>query len=144
MNSNVCAKLKLDVYPTASQVQMASTAMKIKSTGFGLVDLKIEETAYPSTRLNISENLCSVIILDLDFQSHHRSLIIGFNGESPDLVVAPDSHCLLTAAVSPEVSLFSNLSDCVRPIATRSRRYNLDDKALIQENIDKLLEEDII
>ena len=59
-------------------------------------------------------------------------------------MVAPDSHCLLTAAVSPEVSLFSNLSDGVRPIATRSRRYNLQDKAFTQENIDKLLEEDII
>ena len=50
MNSNVCAKLKLDVYPTAArQVQMASTAMKIKSTGFCLADLKIGDTAYPST-----------------------------------------------------------------------------------------------
>ena len=145
MNSNVCAKLKLDVYPTAArQVQMASTAMKIKSTGFCLADLKIGDTAYPSTRLNILENLCSDIILGLDFQSQHQSLIIEFNGESPDLVVASDSHCLLTAAVSPEVSLFSNLSDGVRPIATRSRRYNLHDKAFIQENIDKLLEEDII
>ena len=116
---------------------MASTAMKIKSTGFCLVDLKIGDTAYPSTRLNILENLCSDIILGLNFQSQHQSLIIEFNGDSPDLVVAPDSHCLLTAADSPEVSLFSNLSDCVRPIATRSRRYNLDDKAFIQENIDK-------
>ena len=59
-------------------------------------------------------------------------------------MVAPDSHCLLTAAVSPEVSLFSNVSDSVRLVATRSRRYNLHDKAFIQENIDKLLEEDII
>ena len=144
MNSNFCAKLKLDIYPTAArQLQMASTAMKIKSKGFCLADLKIGDTAYPSTRLNILENLCSDI-LGLDFQSQHQSLIIEFNGKSPDLVVAPDSHCLLTAAVSPEVSLFSNLSDCVRPIATRSRRCNLHDKAFIQENIDKLLEEDII
>ena len=148
MNSNclyVCAKLKLDVYLNAArQVQMASTAMKIESTGFCLADLSIGDTAYPSTRLNILENLCCDIILGLDFQSQHQSLIIEFNGESPDLVVAPDSHCLLTAVVSPEVSLFSKLSDGVRPIATRSRRYNLHDKAFIQENIDKLLEEDII
>ena len=145
MNSNVFAKLELDVYPTAArQVQMASTAMKIKLTGFCLADLKIGDTAYPSTRLNILENLCSDIIFGLDFQSQHQSLIIEFNGESPDLVVAPDSDCQLTAAVSPEVLLFSNLSDGARPIATRSRRYNLHDKAFIQENIDKLLEEDII
>ena len=84
MNSNVCAKLKLDVYPTAArQVQMASTAMKIKSMGFCLADLKIGDIAYPSTRLNILENLCSDIILGLDFQSQHQSLIIEFNGESP-------------------------------------------------------------
>ena len=145
MNSNVCAKLKLDVYPIAArQVQMASTAMKIKSTGFCLADIKIGDIAYPSTRLNILVNLCSDIILGLDFRSQHQSLIIEFNVKSPDLVVAPDSHCLLTAAVSPEVSLFSNLYDGVRPIATRSRRCNVHDKAFIQENIDKLLEGDII
>ena len=34
INSFICKKLNLDVYPTSHQVQMASTSMKIKYTGF--------------------------------------------------------------------------------------------------------------
>lgn len=79
IGSNVCTKLKLDAYPATHQVQMASTAMKIKSTGFCLADINIGETQYPSTRLNILENLCSDVILGLDFQSQHQHLVIHFN-----------------------------------------------------------------
>ena len=54
-----------------------------------------------------------------------------------------DSHCLLTAVVSPELWLFSNPCGDIRPIATSSRRYNLNHKAFVQEKFDKLLDEDI-
>ena len=144
INSTICSKLGQDVYPTTHQVQMASTAMTIKSTSFSLVDISINKTCYPSTRLNILEILCSDVILGLDFQSKHQNLVIKFDGESPDLVVAPQSRCFLMAAKTPEVSLFSNLSKNVTPIATRLRCYNPEDRAFIQENVNKLLEEEII
>ena len=32
INSRKCSEMKLDVYPSAHQVQMAATAMKVKST----------------------------------------------------------------------------------------------------------------
>ena len=57
-------------------------------------------------RLNGLENLCSDIILGVDFQSQHQNLIIKFKGESLDLVVVPDIHCFLIAADSTKVLLF--------------------------------------
>ena len=144
INSRKCSEMKLDVYPSAHQVQMAATAMKVKSTGFCLADVKIGESSYPSTRLNVLENLCSDIILGLDFQSQHQNLIIKFNGESPDLVVSPDSHCSLTAADVPKVSLFSNLLVDTKPIAARSRRFSQEDRKFIQETVNQLLDEGII
>lgn len=71
-------------------------------------------------------------------------MIIKFDGESTNLVVGHDSHCSIAAADIPEVSLFSNLSDDAKPVATKSRRYNQEDRKFIQENIEKLLEEDVI
>ena len=144
INSSICSKLKLDSYPTLHRVQMASSAMTAKSTGFCLVDIMIDDTHYSSIRLNILEGLCSDIILGLDFQSQHENLIIKFNGKYPDLVVAPKSHCLTTAAKLPDVSLFSNVTEDAVPIATKSRRFNQDDRAFIQNNIDELLTEGII
>ena len=111
---------------------------------FSLVDISIIKTCYSSTRLNILESLCSDVILGFVFQSQHQNLVIKFYEESTDLVVPPQSHCILTAAKTPEVSLFSNLSKNVKPIATRLRHYNPKDRAFIQENVDKFLKEGII
>ena len=144
INSNVCTKLNMEVYPTSQQVQMAATTMKVKSDGFCLVDLVHNGMKYPSTRLNVFQDLCSDIILGLDFQSQHQRLIFNFNGDSPDLIISRNSNCSLTAADTNEVFLFANLSPDVKPIATRSRRYSQEDRRFIQENIDKLLSEEII
>ena len=109
-----------------------------------MVDIVNNGTKYPATRLNVFENLCSDVILGLDFQSQHQRLIFQFNGSSPDLLVSRESNCTLAAAQAIEVSLFSNLSSDVKTIATRSRRYGEDDQAFIDENIKKLMDEDII
>ena len=77
---------------------MASSAMKMKSNGFCLVDLELKGNKYESTRLNVFENLCSDVILGLDFQGHHQRVIFEFNGESNDLVISGKSTCAVTAA----------------------------------------------
>ena len=53
INSDICAKLKLDVYPTIHQVQIVSTALKIIFSGYCVADTHIGKTRYSSTRLNI-------------------------------------------------------------------------------------------
>ena len=120
INSFICKKLNLDVYPTSHQVQMASTSMKIKSTGFCLVDIHIHKSKYDAIRLNSFDDLCSDVILGLDFQRQHQRVIFQFEGECPDLIVANDKICSVAAATTEKVSLFSNLSRGYRPIATKS------------------------
>ena len=123
---------------------MASTAVKIKSKGFCLVDIVNNNTKYPATRLKVFENLCSNVILGLNLHSQHQRLIFQFNKSSPDLLASRESHCTLAAAQATEVSLFSNLCSDIKPIATRCRRCGEDDRAFIDENIKKFMNEDII
>ena len=66
--SKISKDLKLKVYPSRREIQMASSAMKMKANGFYLVDLELKGNKYESTRLNVFENLCSDVILGLDFQ----------------------------------------------------------------------------
>ena len=144
INSKVCRNLQLEIYPSESEIQMASSAVKTKSSGFCLVDVVIKDTAYESTRLNVLENLCSDVILGLDFQSQHQRLIFEFDGTSPDMIVSNKSNCAVAAASTEAVSLFSNLSPGAKPIATKSRRFNKEDQEFIQETIDKWSEEGVI
>ena len=120
INSFICKKLNLGVYPTFHQVQMATTSIKIKSTGFCLVDIHIHKSKYDAIRLNLFDDLCSDVILGLDFQCQHQRLIFQFDGECPDLIVVNNKVCSVAVASTEKVSLFSNLSRRYRPISTKS------------------------
>ena len=102
LNSEVCKTLKLEIYPSERQVQIASSTIKIKSCGFCVVNVKLKDASYESVRLNVFDNLCSDVILGLDFQTQHQRLVFEFNGDSPDLIVSPDSRCALIAASTEE------------------------------------------
>ena len=135
INSKVSKDLKLKVYPSRCEIQMASSAMKMKSNGFCLVDLELKGNRYESTKLNVFENLCSDVILGLDFQGRHQRVIFEFNGESNDLVISGKSTCAVTAASTDAVSLFSNLAPEAKPIVTKSRRFNQEDESLFKERL---------
>ena len=64
--------------------------MKVKSFGFCVVDIIINDMKYKVTRLNVLDNLCSDIILGLDFQSQYAKIfqIFKFNTNLPKLVVS--------------------------------------------------------
>ena len=123
---------------------MASSAMKMKSNGVCLVDLELKGNKYESTRINVFENICSDVILGIDFQGRHLRVIFEFNGESNDLVISGTSTSAVTAASTDAVSLFSNLVSEAKPIVTKSRRFNQEDREFILRTIDKWLEAGII
>ena len=49
INSKVSKDLKLKMYPSRREIQMACSAMKIKLNGFCLVDLELKGKKYEST-----------------------------------------------------------------------------------------------
>ena len=98
------------------------------------------------TRLNVLPTLCRDIILALYFQSQHQRecVIFELGGNLQDIVVSHDETCAVAVAETQEVSLFSNLTAGVKPIATKSRRFSHEDRLFIQDNVDKMLSEGAI
>ena len=58
INSNASKKLRLKIIPSNHSLQMASVAIKVKSFGFCVMSIIINNTKYEATRLNILNNLC--------------------------------------------------------------------------------------
>ena len=102
INSATHQSLGLEIIPPNHSAQMASAAMKIKSSGFCVADVTINDTTYAAVRLNILGNLCSDMILGLDFLSQHQRLIFELNGNALDLVVANELNCALDIADTKE------------------------------------------
>ena len=117
----------------------------MKSLGFCLTDIVIKGSKYAFTRLNVLPSLCCDIILGLDFQSQHQR-IFELGGNLQDMIVSQDKDktCAVAVAETQEVSLFSNLTAGVKPIATKSRRFSHEDRLFIQDSVDQMLRDGCI
>ena len=90
------------------------------------------------TRLSVLPGLCADLILGLDFQSRHESVVFQYGGSEPSLSVCSFS----TFKVKPQEPFENLMADC-RPIATKSRRYSQEDSGFIDKELTILLEEGI-
>ena len=101
--------------------------------------LDYENVSYPQFLLTILPSLCTDIILDHDFLSHHSSLEMSFPGTQPGLKI-----CNLVVSDVPPPPLFTNLKPECTPIAVKSRRYSFSEREFIRTEISKLFKGDVI
>ena len=90
------------------------------------------------------KNLCADILLGGDFQIQHKRVIFEYNGPKHEFVISRATSCNVTAANVEPSRLFANLTPNCHPIATKSRRFNVDDKVFIKDEICKLEESGVI
>ena len=95
--------------PTTSTISMATSSLETKVSGFCLVDLKLEGMLYRNLHLSVLPELCADLILGLDFQSQHKSVIFECLGSNLGVTVGFNSctesleKCLLEWAPLPGV-----------------------------------------
>ena len=117
---------------------MAQSSLSVQTLGHCMADLMLNEKKYPKFSLLILPGLCSDLLLGLDFQRQHQSVSFQHDGPKPPLNI-----CGLSALKVESPDLFSYLTD-VHPIATKSRRYCLEDQEFIKSEVRCLLGEGII
>jgi len=62
ISTSAKATLLLDIYPWSHKLQMASSAVNVKSDGFCLADVTVLGVKCPSTKLNVFDSLCCDVI----------------------------------------------------------------------------------
>ena len=137
--SQLTKKLCLEINHTTSTVSMAESSISVNVIGYVNVTIRLKDNCYENTKLSVLENLCTEVILGQDILSLHKSLIVEFGGAKPPLSV-----CGLTTISTTPPSLFANLKPNCKPIATKSRRYTQSDRKFIDNEIQRLLKEDVI
>ena len=78
---------------------------------------------YQGFKLSVLPELCADLILGIDFQSQHSSVVFHYGGSEPPLSV--DGLSTLNVDL-PE--LFVNLTADCHKIASKSRRYSEEDQ----------------
>ena len=125
---------------------MASKSHSVKVNGNVSVDLNVFNNQYPDFKLAVMKNLCSDVILGLDFMKLHSKVNFEMNGSKSAISI--DNHHLnlcnvLAANIEPPRIFRSISSNCV-PVATKSRSYGESNKKFIEEEVAKLLENGVI
>ena len=93
----------------------------------------------------IIPKLCADIVLGQSFLNIHNEVIFKLGGSQDNLIVSRDSgYCGVSASKLETQRLFKNLDPGIKPIATRSRRFNDYDKLFIKEEVRKLLNDGVI
>ena len=104
-----------------------------------MVHLELGGKQYSKIRLSILPGLCADLLLGLDFQKQHQSVIFHHGEPQPPLEVCGRS---LLKVGPPE--FFANLTADCHPIAIKSRRYSHDDRKFIDTEAQRQLKEGII
>ena len=89
-------------------------------------------------KLVVCKNLCADLILGQDFMKMHRRVVFELNEKGKDAVISRTVYGIAAANI-PRMRLFKNLDPEVNPIATKSKRFNLEDQKFIRSEIKKLL-----
>ncbi|XP_004207810.1 uncharacterized protein LOC101239223 [Hydra vulgaris] len=145
ISKKILETLKIKTLPSKKKILMALTTMESGLVGCCSVNLEVNGLFYNNIQFGVLENLCSDIILGYDFQKLHKNLIFPLGGKKEDLIVTKESNlCALQMAKIKIPSLFTSISDKTQPIATKSRRYNNDDRNFIESEILQLLSDGII
>ena len=141
----IAEKLKLQIKYFNKKISMASKFCNVSSPGYTVADIEIKDQSYPSTHLGILDNLCCDLILGQDFQKLHKALIFQYNGEKPVLKVAGrQACCALSSAKTDLPTLFPNITEKCKPIATKSRHFSFSDKQFIADQVSELLSHTVI
>ena len=135
----------LKVLPKSIQVSLASGALT-EVLGECNVDMTVLGKSFKNFKFSIMKELVTPIILGYDWFQMFNSVTFHPGGDLPSVMI-PTSAPVAVSALDPMLvnppKIF-NFSPNVKPIATKSRKFSLQDRQFIQQEVSKLLADGII
>ena len=130
----------LPIYPSSGTVSLASAFQSTQIQGYCTVNLALMGRQYNNVHLYVFPSLCADLILGLNFQTQHQNVTLNYGVMEAPLNLV----CGLSSLNVNPPELFVNLMADCHPIASKSCRYSLADKQLIEKETKILMKEGII
>ena len=146
MNKSMAKKLNLFIIPKNKSVSLADENQKAQIVGEVIVNLKLNNNTYNGIVVEVIDGLFIDFIVGKDIHRKHNKVVFKFNGPQKGLIIGAvgvDSDSFPEMKVLPP-PLFTHLSENIKPIATKSRRFTAADFKFIKEETKRLLKEKII
>ena len=139
---NLVSQLKLPLKGDKSTITMASQGLKATTLGTFQATICLLDRQY-DLKFDVMDKLCADVVLGQAFLGRHSEASFLMGGADPPLKI--NEKFANVAMANVEVPyLFEFLSENCKPVASRSRSYSKEDKNFIEQEIKRLLDEDII
>ncbi|KRY38352.1 Retrovirus-related Pol polyprotein from transposon gypsy [Trichinella spiralis] len=138
IDERLCKTLQLKLLPVDGKFLMASTSFQSRVTGYAMADIELHGFHCSSSKLHILPNAYTDVIIRQDILQLHSNLTASFGRPK-----APLTICGLALAKIPVPSLFVNLCTNYK-LQIKSRRYSVAEAKFINDEVRRLLTENII
>ena len=139
MSESYQRRRKFRLFPTSSEVSMASTTHSMKIKNYCIVDITLNNQLYQSVKLMILPESVANVILGLDFQELHKKVTFHHEkGYLPPLNVCGSVTESFPTLKTEPPELFANLIPGWHPVREKSRRYSLEDREFIAKEVVRL------
>ena len=125
-------------------IKLASGKFAAEVNGFVSESLELGGRKYESVRFGIIDDLCADLVLGHQFLSKHSEVVMEFGGADGPLRITKGICNVMAAKVNDFPRIFNFNDGKIKPIATKSRRYSVDDRNFICSEVEKWMESGII
>jgi len=150
ISSASCLRLGRSPEGPSSKTTMPPTSLSAKINGSTRADLVVSGQRYPKFSFGVMDNLCADVILGVDFMKLHRSVTFETTGSRDAICLQTRTStnvqgvCNVLAAKVDAPRIFRTVDKNCKPTETKSRKFGLEDKQFISEEVTKLLQAGII
>ena len=144
MSKQLAQKRGLYILPKEGSVPLADNQKAIIS-GEVVVDIEVGGHKHSGVVVNVIDNLFIDVIIGKDILKRHNKVTMQFNGPEEELFIGaiPEGECFPCMKVDPP-PLFENLSENIKPVATKSRRHTPGDLEFMKREVSKLYRSGVI
>ena len=148
MSRDCAERRNLYILPKAGSVPLANN-QKASISGEVVVNIEIGGHMHTGVVVNVIDNLFIDLIVGKDILKRHKTVTMKFDGPEGELVIGavPEDEMFVGAIPEGEIfpcmkveppPLFTNLSENIKPIATKSRRHTPGDMEFMRKEIERL------
>ena len=145
IDKSIANKLKLPIIPKTKIISLANPDLKANIIGEVTIDTALNNIKHNSVTVEVIDKLFIDIIIGKDILKKHKKVTFKFNGSENELIIRAvgQTEHFPQMKVNPP-PLFTHLSDNIKLVPSKSRRYTQSDQKFIKEETTLLLKEGII
>ena len=147
MKTSAANKLKLFIIPLNKSVPLADLNIKADIRGEVVTDIELNGHLHEGIVVEVMDNLCVDLLVGKDLMKKHKKVVLNFNGPRDELVIGAiqkEARPKLTPMKVPPPPLFTNLTNNIKPIATKTRKHTPANLQFIKEQVAELYRSGII